>query len=529
MDGWNGRICSDPVANTYCVGSASYPGEMIAEQRNLGWEQKHAGRCCGKLEEMPPCMYSINAFGPKDLTAHADPPDFFRDGTRRRSWTLPPATVCLWPYDEMYNAEGVRREEGQGFDYDERLKRAKEYWSRLEPDKSLIFYYSNYSNPFSEEDTRRYVVVGVSRLKAVGEIMFYENCSEPTKQKYGGGFVWQLPVTSHYPDEGFRFPYHAYMDRPDLQARFLCIPENPRNFKYATRPITDDDALVLVEQLLEKATALRDMGDRSEDWSIRIDWLQSLISELWRSRGLYPGMTKSLEVLGLTRAVLPFKKQVEMGREREAYEALVALLGGRHASISWLTLTAEEAKRIGRQWKLRSPQEQRLLRDLLPRFDLLADQVQRILTEERTANGIESSLEELAENPYLLCEQFVGNGPDDTVSLSKIDHGVHPSPDLGGDPLADLDDWRRFRAFCVDRLRREDKHTFLAAAQVVHDVNHRLSLLPEWKRHQFSERYLDADAEEIERALTVREVEGRKYLLGVTRLVVGRSRCARWI
>ena len=66
--------------------------------------------------------------------------------------------------------------------------------------------------------------------------------------------------------------------RPDR--KHACVPENARNFKYATRTITDDDALVLVEQLLDKVTTLRDMGDRSEDWAIRLAWLQSLVSEL---------------------------------------------------------------------------------------------------------------------------------------------------------------------------------------------------------------------------------------------------------
>jgi hypothetical protein len=512
MDGWNGRICKDPSANTYCVGSASYPGEMIAEQRDLEWEQRTAGRCCSKLDQMPPCMYSINAFGVKELTAHADPPDFFRDGTRRRNWTLPPATVCLWPYDEMFNAEGVRRQAGHGFDYDERLQRAREYWSRLEPNKSLIFYYANYSNPFSEEDSRRYVIVGVSRLKALGEIMFYENCSAQTKQKYGGGFVWQLPVTAHYPDQGFRLPYHLYLDQPDLLAQFLCFPENARNFKYATRQFSDDEALVTIEQLVDRVTALRDIRDKSEDWSIRLAWLQALISELWKCRGLYPGMTKVLEMLDLASAIQPYKEQAEAGKERDAYEAIAAILQGRTMSLPWLKLTIEEAKRLARQWKLRSPQERTLLLDVLPRFDLPTDQMKRILSEERIGSGIEAGLEELAGNPYLLSEQFVGDGPDDTIPLNKIEHGVYPSPELGGDPLADLDDWRRFRALCVDRLRREDKHTFLSASQVVHDVNHRLSLLPKWKQHQFTERYLDVDSEEIEQAITVREEKNRKYL-----------------
>ena len=37
-DGWNGHICKDPQKNTYCVGSHSYPGDMIAERRDLAWE-----------------------------------------------------------------------------------------------------------------------------------------------------------------------------------------------------------------------------------------------------------------------------------------------------------------------------------------------------------------------------------------------------------------------------------------------------------------------------------------------------------
>jgi len=511
MNGWNGRICDDPAANTYCVGSASYPGDLIAERRNLTWEQANSGRCCSELSAMPPCMYSINAFGKKELRASSDPPDWWGPGIPKREWTLPAATVCLWPYEAMYEAEGVRKPSG-GYDYDKRLAFAKEFWSRVEPDRSLVFCYANYSNPFSEDQAKQYVIVGISRVKAMGEMMYYENCSPETRQKYGGAFVWQIPVTSHYPDQGFRLPYHVYRDQPERLASFLCTPENPRNFKYATRQFSDDEALVLIEQILGKVAALRDLGDTSEDWSIRTDWLQSLIAELWQSRGRYPGMTKVLEILGLPKAILAFKEQAERGNEQEAYKNLIALLEDPSKNVPWLSLTAEEAKHVARQSKLRSSEERRLLRDLLPRFDLQVDQIKRILSTERSQNGVVASLAELAENPYLLCEQFTGAGPDDTISFSQIDHGVHPSPDLGGDPLGKLDDWERFRALCVGRLRREDKHTFLPADQVIHDVNHRLSLMPEWKRHQFNERYLDADAAEIEKALTPRELEGKRYL-----------------
>ncbi len=201
-----------------------------------------------------------------------------------REWPLPPATVCLWPYEATYEAEGVRNRDGS-YNYDNRLASARAFWSRVVPNRSLIFYYANYSNPFSEDEAKRYVIVGISRVKTIGDIMYYENCSPETRQKYGGGFVWQLPVSSHYPDQGFRLPYHVYRDQPDRLANFLCTPENPRNFKYATRDFTDDEALVLIEQLLGRVAALRDLGDTSEDWSIRGDWLQSLIAELWESAG----------------------------------------------------------------------------------------------------------------------------------------------------------------------------------------------------------------------------------------------------
>ena len=376
----------------------------------------------------------------------------------------------------------------------------------------MIFYYANYSNPFSEDDSKRYVIVGMSRVKSLGEILYYENCSETTKSKYGGGFVWQFPVTSHFPNQGFRLPYHRYLDQPDILGTFLCVPENPRNFKYATRQFSDDEGLVMVEQMLDKVAALRDAGDKSEDWSSRLEWLQSLIAELWVCRGLYPGLTKVLDYLEFRPAILPYRKQVEEGKEKEARDALFAFLDGRSNAIPWVQLKPEEATRVVRQWKLKSSEEQLLLRDHLPRFDLQVDQIARILSDQRDCNGIMASLPDISENTYILCEQFVGDGPDDTIPFSKIDHGVHPSPDLGGEPLGDLDDWRRFRALCVERLLREDKHTFMTAAQVIHDVNHRLSLMPEWKRHQFNERYLEVDAEDLEKALTVRALEGKKYL-----------------
>ena len=318
MDGWNGRICRNPAANTYCVGQFSYPGTRIAETRDLEWEHANSGHCCSKLDGIPPCISSINAFGAKQLKAYADPPVFFYDQTRRREWDLPPATVCIWPYEEMY-------EDGRRKDIKDRIAGAKNFFESIEENRSLVFYYANYSNPFNIEDSKCYVVTGVSRVKKVGDILYYENCSQKTIDRYGG-LVWQTNLTSHYPNQGFCIPYHLYMNNQDVLDKIVFVPGNPRNFKYAARIISDDDALDLIERFLEIVTTLKDIRDTSENWSLRIDWLQSLIAELWKSRGLYPGLVAVLDYLGLKEAIQYFKRQTLAGEELHAYNTIFAFL-----------------------------------------------------------------------------------------------------------------------------------------------------------------------------------------------------------
>jgi hypothetical protein len=513
-NGWNGHICRNPEANTYCIGRYSYPGEMIAQDRDLRREIGVAGCSCAKLEYTPPCGYSINAFGKEQTTAYSKPPEWFRDGSMTKYWNLPPSTVCVWPYEEMYTEE-IKNPEGQGqkYNYDKRLQGAKKFFEELTPDKSLIFYYSNYSNPFSEDDEKKYVIVGLSRFKSLGDYLFYDGMSEENKKKYAGGFVWQLPVTSHYPDQGFRLPCHLYIDKPEIIERLILVPENDRNFKYTTRHVSDDDALDIIEHFLEIVENLIELEDKSENWILRKNWLQSLISELWQNRGAFPGLPKVLDYLGFQDAINYFKIEVADNKEIEAKESIFSFLNGKTESIPGLKMSEVVQKKIRRQWKLREDVEQNLLCEILPRFDLSKDQIEKILSPDRSSHGIYASLKEISENPYVLCEQFVGDDPDDRISFNKIDHGMFPSPELGElNNLAEIDDERRLRALCVDQLKKEEKHTFVAASKVINDVNYKLSFYPEWKRHQFNERYFEVDEDELSKALTFREEKGRKYI-----------------
>ena len=103
-DGWNGRICEKPDCNTYCVGMHSFPGDVVARERNLALETENAGAPIAKLSgaQIPPCIYSVNAFGSDPIRGYSNPPDFFNGGAVRTEWDIPEATACVWPYEAMY-------------------------------------------------------------------------------------------------------------------------------------------------------------------------------------------------------------------------------------------------------------------------------------------------------------------------------------------------------------------------------------------------------------------------------------------
>ena len=63
-----------------------------------------------------------------------------------------------------------------------------------------------------------------------------------------------------------------------------------------------------------------------------------------------------------------------------------------------------------------------------------------------------------------------------------------------------------------EQLKKENKHTFVDTQKLIHDINHKLSFFPEWKRHQFHENYFNVDVDELSESLTLRELKNKKYV-----------------
>ena len=510
-NGWDGRICRRPKSNTYCVGQYSFPGPVIAEDRNVQWEESVGGRPIGDLDSAPPCIYSVNAFGAQELEASSPPPSWFRDDTEVKRWPMSPSTIATWPYEEVYKDE-VLNPEGTLPKYNpvKRREAVNEFFAQVTPDHSLIFYYANYSNPFSENEQRFYVVVGAGRIKKVAEELTWVSQSPEMETRYGPN-VWLRNITSHYPDQGLRVPYHTYMDQPDVLERILFVPENPRHFKYATRHISDDGALSLIERLSEIVGVLQELGDESENWEARQEWLASVMAELWRNRGLYPGILRVLDHLKFNEAIPYTMAQVRTRDERAVKKELFAFLEATLQEVPGLSLDGKRVESVRKRWNLLDADQQALLRDVLPRFDVQTSQMGLIVDKPESA-GVYASHADIAQNPYVLCEQYLGADPDDQIIFSQVDHGMFPSPELGVPPHLEPDAWQRLRALCVDQLRRDGQHTFLPASQILGGLNHRLSYLPEWKRAHFGERHLEIEEDALSGALTYRRADDQLYL-----------------
>lgn len=511
-DGWNGHICKRPCENVYCVGQHSYPGTLVGETRDLEFEKKHAGESCALHPCRAACGLSVNAFGKESIQVKVDTPSWWEEGDADPAiLTLPPYTVCTWCYEAMYHESVFSGEKGRKYNNQRRQKNAEEYFARFEEGKSLVFYYAGYSNPFSENEENNYVVVGVSRIKKIDDFHYYENPTNQIKADFAGGVVWQKPITSNYPNEGFAVPYWKYMENESILDRIVIKPLHRSPFKYGSREVSDDDAIEIILQLLNTVEVLIEAGDDTENWEERKRWLNGVLGELWKARGPYPGFASAMMNMGLESLVqhyIAITNEQDMKVFRDEVRQL--LYGSRDDVFGH---RVDALKTVRREFQLLEDEEQQLLLDILPRFDLTADQMRFILSENREDVSITASLTEIAENPYLIFEQYHGMDPDDSIPFYKIDNGMIPSPEYGIKNLSDVGDPERLRAFCVDELNRIAAHSFGKAETIVQSVNRRLDRMPEWKRYIFKTKLFQIEKEVFKKALELREDEDRNLYL----------------
>ncbi|WNZ29959.1 MAG: AAA family ATPase [Candidatus Bathyarchaeota archaeon] len=465
--GWDGCVCNNPKQNVYCGGLRSVNAKQIRKFKYLDEDGNCKFSEKGVVSDRPPCTETINVFGQNEVEHLHIPPDFMygKDVTPKNE-VLPPTSSGTWPFESMWDGKG------KPLAPDVRKSVGEEHFEKLTEMDSLVFYYCNYDNPITA-DKKKYLLVGIARLKSKRDgLICWPEIPSWLANRYGD-FVWSWILQNNYPEEGVRIPYQEYLDNgnkpEDLDDIAVVIEDDlERRFKYVSRHLTNDDATVLIEGAIRAIKQVKKDGIATPkycSWDDQIDWLDKILRECWRNRGLYPGLASTL-------AYCTFKEPATYIKElskKLPNEDLCDYVFNR------LEETPKKSVKIGKQeadfyanakerYQALDPIVRKLCRECLPLFDLTDDQVANILGDHRSDFGISSSLETIYSNPYCICEEYVGSDIEDKISFYRIDNGMIPPAELGGKiERIPLDDPRRLRAMMIKDLETAGSqgHTFM--------------------------------------------------------------------
>ena len=466
--GWNGCICESPLSNTSCI-----VHEYILDGRNDDIETTKATHHISKVKKyQPPCSRDISAFSASSSKIiHFDPVDWRH--LPPISEDLPPYSFCTSPYGRMFSAElGVTWES----DAEEQRRRLKEYFDQLGVGKSLVFFYTNHGNPLIEEKNQR-LLIGVARIKEIGDQLYF-----PKTSRFPDEYpLWARRITIEYPKETLRLPYQEYLAGGYDPSNIICeIPSAVHDqFSYVSEHLTDDQAVIVLERLLQSVKAILEEEKILGDWKSRINWINKLLAETWKNRGAYPGIGSVLEYLGAPRGTiyqLEVLRQIS-SRGKDARKHIISILKGKKTPEKKFKKDFDVAKG---SWQDLPKSRKELLKTLCL-FELTKEQVERVINSStRREAGIKATDSDIIENPYILCEQDEGGKDSDPIGLEQIDHGMIPLPDIAKAwseivPITP-NDKRRVRALLVDVLRSvaRDGDTLLSLEEALARVRKRL-------------------------------------------------------
>jgi ATP-dependent exoDNAse (exonuclease V) alpha subunit len=465
---WDGRACNDSASNWYCGGFHSVNAERMRTYKFVNASEKcqSLGEN-GEVVDKPPCTETINVFGTETIKHTHIPPSFlFKGGTKPRDEDLPAYSSGTWNFEDMWDENGNPRPTS------ERKKSAQEFFSALKEGESLIFYYCNYDNPITV-DTQQYLLAGIARLKMKRpDFVYWREIPPHLAQKYGD-FVWSWVLQNGYPEEGVRIPYQEYLTKgkkpEELHNIAVIIEEDlARRFKYVSRDLTNDNATILIEETIRALRQVKKDGivtGKNCDWDRQIEWLDSIFRECWKKRGRYPGLASTLDYCGFKNPGIYVKDLLSKMGSKDLRDYVFSRL--ETESSKKIKMSKQEADLYAcarDRYNALSPIVRKLCKEQFPLFDLTDKQVRNILGDHRVDFGIVSSLETIYDNPYCICEEYVGSDIEDRIGFHRIDNGMLPNPEIGnaGETIA-LDDPRRLRAIMVKMLggATDNGHTFM--------------------------------------------------------------------
>ena len=460
-NGWNGSVCNAPTLNTACLKLKNI-SDSKDEQAEEAVKGSSFRDLIAKEIQFPPCINERATFMADfdfvQMKRHpyVDTSPQTHGHFRPTPLRHPPYTAAALPFRWMMHSEvfGDPKNGRGGFMdrfpleevnadlepalsfhtnwlQDHRNHRALFdcFWRHVRPQQSLVFFYAK-RVPLVEDIGRR-VLIGVGRVKTIGE---------PTEYQYDGppgdrlrSLLWERMVThSIRPrfEDGFLLPYREAMDKSDdgrafdpAKAVALAPEDRFVEFSYATEHVGNDAA---ISGLLAIRGALHRCAELFGYATDRFDrWIDQELGRLWTKRGPFPGLGAVLSATGvgmgnfIAQALLD-----ESGENASPWPVWSRTIDDPDAVLP-NELVRHIDDSIAKAWK-RMSNGRRAFLELLSRMDLTQEQASLLVSPEaREDDGISLSDDEITQNPYLLYEAT--RLTREPVSIGVVDRGMFPN------------------------------------------------------------------------------------------------------
>jgi exodeoxyribonuclease V alpha subunit len=441
---WNGKICKFPEKNVYCIGNYSLLSPRIQRRINIFLEKSCKGQAVSNVIKeknyLPPCYWSINVQG-EDSFLIEDPHPFSDTetwGEKFRS-EVPPLKDVLKNYSVFtwcFKISFERESHDQLYPHPEELKkRVDEYLEELVQGKSIVFFYSNFSNPITG-DKYRYLLIGAGLLKDVDKPKYYDipetllrDIRSRPKMKNFPKLAWQFQLTLN-PDTIVILPYQKYLkwiqeeDSTDTSIKWkkleeIAIPIEEENliphFKYVSMHISHDKCiylLYLIKKSLEKMKEHR-LIDYEELKEIE-NRLDKLLKVAWNEKGAFPGFSNVIKVI--------LKSDFSSEQLKALVPKIQEYIKQEFGNLETFFTSQSFSKSL-----TRNPQLDRALEIICKRRELI-EFLSRFNFSETQFNHVleiiyKMGISDVKNNPYIILEKYQYE-PEDKLSIDESDYGL---------------------------------------------------------------------------------------------------------
>lgn len=496
---WNGTVCNNPAKNRYCSGFHSMLSERLRKRKEQNFEEEieHKGQPIN--DYIPPCFWSINIFGDKDIQVQHDNPAEKKLDLIQES--LPAHSMFSWPFAISFSRNNEQIRSDGAYPKNLESVRIPRFRSKIKENKSVAFMYAKFSNPLTEEE-QQYLVVGCALVTQKGEPQFFGpeeviKTKRQSKTKYRNfpSMNWALRFSFENDALRVRMPYHEYLEyieKVELDAEkkdyylnrikvAITEPELEHCFKYVAMDIDDDEAIFILSKMRKQLIDCKDDGIVSPvEMQAKIDSIEELLGFCWRKRSYFPGFSSiSRELLNwdkpefLLDELIEDLQQSEMGAYAEKFIELIENPNADKGYKKYASLLQDLKEAYEDSYGLSTEQFLQLCMLNLKPYQFkrvlkgkltVTDDWRKDLDNEKSSH----ELTEICNNPYLLFEDYIawdglldtvnGEELDSPIDLFKIDIAYFPDNKFEINRI-DLqrnmrnNDKRRLRALTIRYLR----------------------------------------------------------------------------